>query len=161
MTITQDELKRLFSYNRNTGILRNRIQRGSSRKGHAVGINSDRGRLVLKIHRKTYQVHRLIWMYVYGHWPKHGIDHIDGNPSNNRLANLRDVPAAHNAQNRHGPQANSKSGVLGVVVTRHGRWRAQVQFKGVSYHVGCYTTKEEAHAAYLKAKRAIHPGCTI
>jgi hypothetical protein len=44
---------------------------------------------------------------------------------------------------------------------RSERWCAQITLNGRAHHIGNFDTKELAHAAYLNAKRALHPGCTI
>ena len=101
------------------------------------------------------------------------IDHIDGNSMNNRIENLRVVPARLNRQNLHTATRKSKTGFLGVVknkscVTRP--YRAQITncvegadgrlvYKKI--HLGMYATPEAAHQAYLEAKRRLHPGCTL
>jgi len=47
--------------------------------------------------RKMFYVHRLIWQAFFGEIPKgYEVDHIDFNRSNNRLNNLRVIPAAVN-----------------------------------------------------------------
>src|SRR3546814_1788886 len=43
--------------------------------------------------------HRVAWAIHYGEWPNGQIDHINGDPSDNRIANLRDVSALENARN--------------------------------------------------------------
>ena len=67
--------------------------------GQIAGSIDSRGYVVLKINDKTYRAHRIIWAMVYGEWPDI-IDHIDGNPTNNRLSNLRNVTSKDNARNR-------------------------------------------------------------
>ena len=37
----------------------------------------------------NFRAHRVIWAIVHDSWPEGEIDHIDGNPSNNRIENLR------------------------------------------------------------------------
>lgn len=107
--LSHADVLRLFDYDEETGVMTNRIWRGNAAKGAPVGQPIEKGHLRVRIDRNTYQVHRLIWMYVHGRWPEGAIDHIDGNPGNNRISNLRDVPAAHNAQNRHRPHSNPPS----------------------------------------------------
>jgi hypothetical protein len=43
------------------------------------------------INYRAYQVHRVAWFLYHGEWPAKVIDHIDGNPSNNKIDNLRQV----------------------------------------------------------------------
>jgi hypothetical protein len=99
---------------------------------------------------------------MYGKWPEHVIDHIDGNKLNNRIANLRDVRLAENSQNRIRANRTAKStGVLGVTLTRSGTFRAQLRLSGEVFYLGQYKSPEEAHQVYLQRKREMHKGCTI
>jgi AP2 domain. len=110
---------------------------------------------------KLHLAHRLIWLWVYGQWPEHHIDHINGDAADNRLANLRDVSRTINMQNRHKPAKHNKCGLLGVCQRDYGRWRAEVRLNRVTVWSAHFATKEEAYAAYLAAKRRLHVGCTI
>ena len=95
-----------------------------------------------------YPAHRVIWKLAYGKDPENVIDHIDGNPSNNSLKNLRDVPVFINAQNR----TRTKKKYLGVVVGPR-ESRAVITRNGKIYDLGMYDTPEEARDAFLAAKR--------
>ena len=110
-----------------------------------------------------YYAHRLAWLYVYGEWPKQHIDHINGIKTDNRIANLRDVSPEVNQQNwRQATSWNKTSGLLGVCWNRrNGRWMAQISIKNRTRVIGAYSSAEEAHAAYIAAKRKLHEGCTI
>ena len=56
--------------------------------------------------------HRVIWLMVHGEFPDH-IDHIDGDRTNNRIINLRNVSKKENAKNR-AVSSLSITGVSGV-----------------------------------------------
>lgn len=108
--------------------------------------------------------HRLAWLYVNGEWPLGDIDHIDGNPRNNRISNLRDVPRSTNMENRR--RANSKGNglPLGVYFDKRRETRPFVARLTKGYravHLGSFASADEAHSAYLQAKRQMHVGCTI
>jgi ribosome biogenesis SPOUT family RNA methylase Rps3 len=96
-------------------------------------------------------------------WPKHTIDHINGVRTDNRIGNLRDVTQQKNSENMRRPQKRTISGFLGVHVQRRKtvRYLAQIVTDGKLRHLGSYDTAEDAHAAYLEAKRRLHEGCTI
>jgi hypothetical protein len=81
----------------------------------------------------------------YGVDPLH-IDHIDGDPSNNKLANLRDVTPSENHRNRRVP-SNNTSGVIGVSQRTDGKWRACCTFKERTLVLGDFLSIEEAIAA--------------
>jgi hypothetical protein len=96
----------------------------------------------------------------YGVWPTGEIDHLDGDPSNNRIENLRDSTHLVNMQNRRRANIGSKTGVLGV--KPHGkRFRATIETDRRGRHLGVFDTVEAAHAAYVAAKRIIHIGGTL
>ena len=154
--ITQARLKELVSYDPETGVMLCLTRRAHRCPvGSIAGNPGTDGHLKAKFEGRMYLIHRLAWLYMTGDWPRHQIDHINGNPADNRWPNLRDVPQAINNQNQRKPQRINKTGFLGVVC-RDGRYTSKL-----GKHLGSFNTGEEAHAAYLKAKRANHPGCTI
>ena len=109
------------------------------------------------------KAHQLSWFMHHGVWPTGVIDHINGNPSDNRIENLRDVTAQVNAQNVRKAQKNSQSKLLGACwnKARH-KWQVQIcGADGKRRYLGLFDSPEDAHAAYLKAKREMHVGCTI
>jgi hypothetical protein len=153
--LTQARLKELISYDPETGIMR-RISTGK------IAGNNTRGYLQMMVDGVPGLAHRFAWLYVHGKWPDGNIDHIDGNGHNNRLENLRDVTQAINTQNNRKARSNSQSGFLGVIFDKsRGLYRAEITLNGKNKYLGRFGTPEEAHEAYLQAKRAIHPGCTI
>ena len=119
------------------------------------------GYVHLQIANRQIAAHRVAWALIHGEWPKNQIDHIDGNKSNNRIVNLRDIGAKENTQNqRRCKSSNLSSGLLGVSRNRD-KWQAQIKTGGVRVHIGTYDTPQLAHLAYLEAKRLAHPSCTI
>ncbi|MDF3858123.1 HNH endonuclease [Achromobacter denitrificans] len=159
--LTADEARALLAYDPATGALvwRKAVSRNVKAGGKA-GSMDPRGYGQIRLHRRQYMAHRLVWLLHYGEWPKGEIDHIDGNRANNRICNLREVDRSINTQNLRRAKKNSRSGVLGV--SRSGtRWQAHIQANNQQFYLGTFSTPELAHAAYLTAKRALHPGCTI
>ena len=157
--ITIDALKRLLKYDPLTGVFTRLTKTTRSKVGDEAGC-SCRGYRRIHIDGFDYQAHRLAWFYVYGEWPKYDIDHINGNRSDNRIANLRDVPKGINIQNQKSAHPGSESGLLGVSWNKT-KWRAKITLNGQIKYLGHYDDKYEAHEAYLKAKRQMHEGCTI
>lgn len=152
--LTQARLQEVLDYCPETGVF---IWR--KRKSAKVGSVSN-GRLRICVDWKIYRAHRLAWLYTYGEWPKFDVDHIDGNPLNNAIRNLRDVPRSVNMENQRRARSDSKVGLLGVI-ERDGKYRAEIASHGKRYRFGPFDTAEAAHEAYLAAKRRIHIGCTI
>ncbi|WP_420335450.1 HNH endonuclease signature motif containing protein [Roseibium sp.] len=67
----------------------------------------------MSVDGKIYRAHRIIFKMAYGRDPVGYLDHIDGDRSNNRLENLREVTPWENNMNRAAP-ASSNTGHLGV-----------------------------------------------
>jgi len=158
--VTAERLRYLFDYDPTTGLFTRLIKlsnRGAL--GTRVGARCNTA-WVIRIDGRRYLAHRLAWLWMTGKWPENEIDHIDGNGINNRWVNLRDVTHLVNQQNRHTAHKQSRLGVLGVVKAGN-RYVAHINHHGRSYHLGQFSTAEEAHAAYLEAKRKLHDGCTI
>lgn len=126
--------------------------------GRVVSTVSD-GYIVVSIDGKLYRAHRLAWLYVYGKWPDNLIDHVNGNRSDNRIENLRDVSKSVNAQNLKKANSDNRTGLLGVgKVTGSDKFMARIHINGRTTYLGCYATPEMAHEAYLAAKRIVHEG---
>lgn len=101
---------------------------------------------------KTLKAHRVIWAIVHGAWPDGEIDHINGDPMDNRLCNLRCVSHGENMRNQK-RRADNSSGVAGVyLVPGYSRWRAQIKLHGKRFHLGYFATFEEAASAKAEAE---------
>ena len=87
---------------------------------------------------KTLHIHRAIWQMVNGEIPiGFVIDHIDGNPLNNSLENLRCIRTATNSRNKSKNKRNS-SGVTGVRFKDNGfEARVVVNDKSIFKRFGC------------------------
>jgi len=84
------------------------------------------------------------------------VDHIDRNPLNNRIDNLRAADDHINAWNS-GKKHHNTSGYKGVVYfAQTNKWSAKVGYKRKLIHGGYYNTKEEAHAAACDLRRKLH-----
>lgn len=84
------------------------------------------------------------------------VDHIDGNGLNNRQENLRPATRSENLRNTR-ISRRSTTGCKGVMVhKKSGRFRAQIQINGVVRHLGYFSTKEAAAAAYAEASAQLH-----
>lgn len=156
--LTHDLLKELLEYDSNTGWFTWRITRGSrAPAGGRAGSVSQRGYrwiyLAIDGARVGIREHRLAWFYTYGEWPGL-IDHINGDPSDNRIANLR---IATNTQNNANAalQKRNTSGFKGVRRCKgcFNRWDAQICVGGRRIYLGAYGSPEEAHAAYVEAAK--------
>lgn len=156
--MTRERLQSLVRYDPATGLFTRLV-----RRTNATGGWPDKaGYLYLMIDTKTYSAHRLAWLYMTGEWPRNDIDHINGNRADNRFCNLRDVPKNFNMQNERRARNNNAFGLMGVQFRKdRGKYVAVLRIDGKSRRFGAFDTPEEAHAAYVEAKRLHHPGFTL
>ena len=101
-----------------------------------------------------YLLSRIIYFMYHGIDPSElAIDHIDGNPLNNKISNLRLATIRQNSFNKK-LQINNKSGVRGVYFRNDtNKWTASIQLSGKKVVLGCYQTKEEARQARIEAEK--------
>ena len=159
--LTADRLKQLLSYDERTGLFHWLANRRFVKQGDVAGSPSvAHGYRIISVDGKNYKAHRLAWLYITGEFPRRDVDHINGSRSDNRWANLRNADDQLNMENRRHAQKNNSCGYLGVRWDR-GKWRAALQLNGKKINAGRFKTAEEAHAAYVTAKRIHHPGCTL
>jgi hypothetical protein len=160
--ITAEKLREITSYDGGTGnLIWTVCLNNKAPIGAKVGNRMPVGYRQTRIFGNRYYVHRLVWLYMTGEWPKYQIDHIDCDKSNNRFENLREATTAENGQNRKKPLVRNEIGLLGV--SRNGRfgYRAVIKIGYAPKHLGTFRTPEEAHAAYIAAKREMHPFGTL
>jgi hypothetical protein len=156
--LTQERLKELLHYNPETGIFTNLTQRGKSIKIGGVAGCKDKGYVRIEIDYKTYQAHRLAWLYAYGEFPEKFIDHMNEIRDDNRIINLRLATRQENYHNISTPNKNNASGFRGVCWHKFSRtWRSQIRVNGKDKYLGDFDTAEQASESYLAAKRELHP----
>lgn len=151
--LTQKRLQEVLSYDPETGSFAWRNPKRNA--AWHVGYRQSHGYLMVCIDYGRFLLHRLAWLYMTGEWPTKHIDHINGNRTDNRFKNLRDVTCAENAQNKKSAHRDSKTGLLGVTPC-NGRFRATIFSKGKHVSLGVHDTPDLAQAAYLSAKKNLH-----
>ena len=93
---------------------------------------------------------RIIFALYHGRWPDGYIDHIDGDPQNNHITNLREVTPSQNAKN-HRRQPAPGSPCVGISNSR-GRWVASIGHDNKSIYLGSFCNVCEAISARLEAE---------
>jgi len=108
--------------------------------------------LHIGIQGAIFKAHRLVWVYVRGEPVPDIIDHIDHDPLNNRIENLRAATMSENRANSFG-RKNNISGVKGIQINRQGTFMVFVGpgGKGSSNYIGTFDTIDEAKTAYEAA----------
>jgi len=154
---TDADIARL-SYDAESGFIRWKGDECPSRAGRMAGTIERNLYIRVMLSGKTYMAHRLAWYITYGKWPDSQIDHINGIRGDNRISNLREVNNSENQQNRRSPSENRSSGLLGASYHKNDRrWQAQIKIDGKNRRIGGFDTAEQAHEAYIEAKRSLHP----
>lgn len=129
-------LSTFLRYDPNSGNLYWKVSRQCVKEGDIAGTCYQNQYLRVTVNYKRYGNHRVAWLLTHGEWPKGRLDHIDRDPSNNRISNLRLATHEQNMQNRKVAK-NSKSGTTGVAFDqRRNSWVAYIQVKGKTIHLG-------------------------
>ena len=166
---TQAELRQLLNYDPETGVLTWRERplhlcsgrteahrrRGwliwnAKYPGTVAGANAA-GYIQIKVFDRNFPAHRIIWVMVHGWWPE-CIDHINGDPSDNRLNNLRSATPEINQRNQKTHSTNT-SGRTGVSWNRFREcWVAQIKVHGTSIYLGSFDDFGAAVSARVAAE---------
>lgn len=163
--LTAEDLRTRFSYDSTSGLFTRLIgvSGNGTKAGTIAGSKDDQGYLKITISGQYFKAHRLAWLYVYGVWPVHEVDHINGIRSDNRIINLRDTPRVMNSENQRSCKSNNKSKLLGVASPcgKDKKFTALITVNGKTARLGRFDTADEAHQCYIQAKRKMHNGCTL
>jgi|APGre2960657404_1045060.scaffolds.fasta_scaffold72041_2 hypothetical protein len=114
------------------------------------------GRYSMKFFNKDYQIHRVVWKFIHKKDPIGPLDHIDGNPTNNRIDNLREATWSQNCHNQKILKRN-KSGIKGVCWDKRAKsWKAYVSIDRKKHHLGYFKDISIAKRAIEKNRLLIH-----
>lgn len=150
-----ERLRDQFVYDPDTGIIRWKAKRRSVKQGEIAGTAIGGGGYIrIMIDRQRVLAHRVAWKLHYGSEPPPILDHIDGDPTNNRVSNLRAATMLENGRNKNGTR--SSTGVRGVTFCKQTeKYRAVIRTGGKNICLGRYATATEASAAYQAAAASI------
>lgn len=140
--LAQELIKQTFNYE--NGKLYWKNNKGISVKaGDLAGKKNKSGHWVTCVDYKLYYNHRLIFMMFHGYCPDI-IDHIDGNPENNLIENLRKATSSQNRCNSK-TQTRSKSGIKGVTWHKPtSKWLVHITIDGKTKHGGLFEDIQKA-----------------
>ena len=144
MSLTTEYLKEIFDYH--NGNLIWRVDKGRSKKGSIAGSKDSKGYLQIKLNQKPYRLHRLVWLW-HGKQLPEQLDHIDRNPLNNKIENLREATASQN-------QWNTSKCDGGVSFHKaSNKWRARIKIHNKEIYLGVYSNYQEAKQVRDEAAR--------
>lgn len=145
-----DILRERLEYDPETGDLRWKKHRYPKRVGVIATYKVRAGYQCLRLNGETHYAHRIIWRLHTGENLSDGmvIDHINHDPSDNRLSNLRLVTLSENTYNTtQNNVLNPDTSRRGIIQTESNRWSVQINYEGKKLYLGTYDTLLEAIAA--------------
>jgi hypothetical protein len=163
--VKQETLRLLFSYNKGRLYWRPRpleafkkysayVMWNRRYANNPAGSPNKRGYIRIGIAKKYYMAHRLIWLYHRG-WLPEALDHKNGNPSDNRMSNLRPATQTQNRWNsrrKRPTTTNSK----GVYKRPSGNYEAHICANFKRIHLGTFKAKKDAIKAVARARKDLH-----
>ena len=155
LELRYEEVAKLFTYDRETGVLYWRIRdRNTIRRNYVASPSEGTkdGYRQVSIKGKVYMEHRIIMVLCFGHIPENAeIDHINHVRDDNRLCNLRFVTGSENSRNKSVSSRNT-TGVTGVYFYKGlQKYVARISVDWKIIHLGYFETLEEAAAARAEA----------
>lgn len=155
-TLSANDLSRDLAYDPESGVFTWLTDRGNKvRAGDVAGSPDKDGYTLIFVRGRARKAHRLAFLLMTGMEPAGEVDHINGDRSDNRWSNLRELGRAANCQNKLAAHRQNKSGLLGVSTGRRG-FTANIKCNGARHYLGYFATAEQAHAEYMKAKALMH-----
>jgi hypothetical protein len=151
MTIlTQEEAHRLFEYK--DGVLIRKVTTSRlGKQGDVAGWKSNTGYQNVLIRGKQYGVHQIVYLLHYGVIPKL-IDHIDNNPQNNLIKNLREANKTENNLNAK-TRTDNTSGCKNVNWhSQKRKWQVRLCINKKSVSFGLYNDLEFADLVAQEAR---------
>jgi hypothetical protein len=152
---SQETIKEKLHYDPETGLFR---FIGGPRKGKVADCRHPNGYIQIGFGPPwvLFRAHRLAWIYVTGREPEQQIDHIDGDRSNNKWANLREATPRQNSANSKSTIPNT-SGYRGVSWdARRNKWFVKIKVSGVQKFLGYYDDPAVGHQVYCAAARELN-----
>lgn len=149
--ITFEEAKELFTYDRETGVIKWRKRTNHNQRKNLVAgytMSNDTGYIQINIKCKKYKAHRIAMLLSYGFYGDElEVDHINHVRNDNRLVNLRFVTRKGNSRNQS-KRSNNTTGAMGVSYNKAIRkYVAFITVDSVYIHLGTFVSLEEAAKA--------------
>ena len=149
-----ETLRSLLDYNAETGEMR--WQNYAGFKNKLAKSTTSTGYMRLQIQGKSFLTHRIAWKMIHGTDPVNQIDHVNKNPKDNRISNLREATESQNKWNRPAQQ-NNTSNIKGVSFWGgRNHWAVQISCRGKRYRKAGFLTAREAEVHIIQKREEIH-----
>jgi hypothetical protein len=140
-----ERVREQFDYDYETGFLISKRYAGRPVKGR---LSQNKGAWMVTLYREdgsrvTTNYGRAVFAWVNERWPDETIDHIDRNPRNNRVENLREADNVLQQQNT----CNYSYGSCWNKDAK--KWQSRIFINGKSNHLGYFKTQKAAQDAYM------------
>lgn len=154
MELTKELLHELFEYNNGT-LFRKKTRAPNAVAGAEAGWERPGGYRAVRLNHRDYRVHHIIFMMFNGYLPRE-LDHINNNPTDNRIENLREVSSSQNKMNMR-IRSDSGSGIKGVSWDKSRcQWAVRVQMNGKYVHRSRHDDLELAELVAMEARNLYH-----
>jgi len=156
--MSRSQVSSQLHYNPDTGEF---IRKQGRNRGLPAGYPNQKGRNRILVLGKVFLGSRLAWLLYYGEWPEKTVDHINGNPADDRIANLRLASESEQQWNK-GVNRNNTSGVKGVSFNKRRNeaglspWEVYITVYYKRIHIGFFNDLEDAVNARREAAMNYH-----
>ena len=152
--ITQAQVQHLFDYKDGELFWKNPTH-PTMKQGDEAGSLNSKGYKKVNIEGKSYLTHRVIFLFHNGYLPEI-VDHVDGDPLNNDIENLRGATKSQNQFNSK-MRKNNTSGHKGVKWHKATqKWYGTVRKNGKNYNTTVTEDIQEAIMAVEKLREQLH-----
>lgn len=134
--LTQERLKKLVSYNPDTGIFIRLVDSKNYSMGDIAGHLHLTGYIIIGFNKMYYKAHRLAFLYMEGDMPEF-VDHKDTVRYNNKWDNLRRATPRLNSYNQS-IRSDNTTGIKGLSFRmtpagKYKRWLGRVTYEGIRH----------------------------
>jgi hypothetical protein len=153
--ITQAEILKYFEYKDGNLYWKAMPYKRNDLIGTKAGTDIGDGRSQITINKKHYKTHRLVYLMFHGYMPKE-VDHIDNNPLNNRIENLRPASRSEQCCNTR-LRKDSTSGIKGVTWDKvRNKWIVSINKNKKTVFRGRFDNFELAQLVAIEARDKFH-----
>jgi hypothetical protein len=135
-------------------LFRKKSVSNNTKVGDKVGTLTAQGYVQVKIKGKLHSAHHIVYKMTNNR-EAILLDHIDGNKSNNKIDNLREVTKSQNAINSKG--RDNKSGCKNVLWQKSRQnWLVKLHINGKQKYIGEFKDIELAELVAIEARNKFH-----